>query len=58
MFKSIFGTFYKQYNSGEFDSKFLSRLFKQSKILSDINKSILYFNMPFDTIVKEKRMPQ
>lgn len=39
------------------DTRLLSKLFTNSKILSDLNKSLLYFNMPFDTILKENHIP-
>ena len=50
-YKSMFGVFYRNYQlmiSSEKDTKFLSRIFENSKILSDLNKSLLYFNLPID----------
>jgi len=35
----------------------LGKVFEKSKILSDINKSLLYFNMPYDTILKDRTLP-
>lgn len=59
-YKSIFGVFYRNYQlliRSDKDSKLLSRLFTQSKILTDLNRSLLYFNLPIDTIVKERHVP-
>eukprot|EP00347_Sterkiella_histriomuscorum_P018935 403343594 len=58
--KSIFGVFQKQYPqliSSDSQSRFISKLFKGSQILSDINKSLIYFNLPFDPILKDKHLP-
>lgn len=60
-FKSMFGVFYKNYSllvNSDSDAKLLPKLFTSSKILSELNKSILYFNMPYETILKERHIPQ
>ncbi|CDW76335.1 b-box zinc finger family protein [Stylonychia lemnae] len=59
--KSIFGVFHKFYPqmiNQDLDSRFLSRVFRGSNILSDINKSLLYFNLPYDPILKDRHQPQ
>ena len=60
-FKSMLGVFYKNYSvliNSDSDSKLLPRLFSGSKILSDLNKNILYLNLPYETILKERHLPQ
>ena len=60
LFKSMFGVFYKNYSlmiNSDSDARLLSKLFTNSKILSDLNKSLLYFNMPSDTSLKENHIP-
>ena len=42
----------------EVDSKFLSKLFKGSNLLSDANTALLYFNLPIDPVLKDKQIPQ
>jgi hypothetical protein len=56
LYRSIFGVFYKNYNH-EKDGKFLSKVFKRSKLLSPLNKLILYYNLPPDLIVHDKLIP-
>ena len=59
-YKSMFGVFYRNYQlvvRSEKDSKLLSRLFNQSSILSDLNRSLLYFNLPIESILKERHVP-
>ena len=60
LFKSIYGIFYKNYNivtNSDSDSKFLSRVFKGSTLLSDPNKALLYFTLPQDPLLKDKHLP-
>ena len=59
-FKSMFGVFYKSYSmmiNSDSDARFLRRVFENSKMLSDLNKQLLYFNMPLETILKERHLP-
>ena len=59
-FKSMYGVFYRNYQlliASDSDSRFLGKIFEKSKILSDLNKSLLYFNMPYDTVLKDKILP-
>jgi hypothetical protein len=39
------------------EARFVGKIFDKSTILSDINKSLLYFNLPFDSILKERHLP-
>lgn len=59
LYKSVFGMFYRNYEAfgSDQDLKILSKIFKKSKILSDLQKCILYFNLPSDMILKEKHIP-
>jgi len=43
--------------NSERDSRFLEKLFEKSKILTDLNKSLLYFNLPNETILRERHIP-
>ncbi len=51
--------FYKNYESfgSDIEIRFLSKIFKGSKILSDLHKCILYYNLPHE-IISEMMMPQ
>jgi hypothetical protein len=56
----MFGVFYKNYSmmiNYDSDSRFIRRIFENSKLLSDLNKSLLYFNLPMETILKERHIP-
>ena len=62
--RSVFGVFsqnYKLYKElpGKKDSmEIWKNFFIQSKILSDIQRSLLYFNLPFNDIIKEQVKPE
>ena len=56
----MFGVFYRNYSlavNSESDSRFLAKIFEHSKVLSDLNKSLLYFNLPFESILKDRHLP-
>jgi hypothetical protein len=58
----MMGIFYKNYSllvTQESDARLLDKIFVGSKILSaDLNRSILYFNLPFETILKDRQTPK
>jgi hypothetical protein len=54
------GVFYKNYSmmiNYDSDARFLGKIFEKSKLLSDLNKSLLYFNLPLETILKDRNLP-
>ena len=56
----MFGVFYKSYSmmiNSDSDTQLLRWVFKNSKMLSDLNKQLLYFNMQLETILKERDLP-
>lgn len=59
-FKSMFGVFYRNYQlvvSSDNEARFITKLFEKSKVLTDLNKSLLYFNLPYESILKERNVP-
>jgi hypothetical protein len=58
----MFGIFARNFKafkdtSGDIDV-ILRKYFKQSQILDDVSKIILYFNLPFNPIIKDKIEPR
>jgi uncharacterized protein (DUF2225 family) len=56
----MFGAFYKSYSTminSDSDAQLLRRVLKNSKMLSDLNEQLLYFNMQLETILRERDLP-
>ena len=61
--RSVFGVFSLNYNRykelGKKEShEIWKNYFKDSLILSDVERCLLYFNLPFDDIIREEIKPE
>ena len=61
--RSVFGVFslnYNRYNElGKKEShEIWKNYFKDSMILTDVERCLLYFNLPFDDIIREEIKPE
>ena len=60
--RSMFGIFARNFKAfkdsqGDIDI-ILRKYFKQSQILDDVSKIILYFNLPYNPLIKERIEPR
>ena len=60
LLKSTYGIYHNNYeNVGkQLGSKFHLKLFKGSRVLSDLNRIILYYNLPLEQIIMRQAIPR